>query len=544
MRCRNILMLALCLGMSCKKTASVPHVHADEHPQGHDHHAVGHGHTHGLVRGFTLWSKDYELFGELRQDGGEKSELLLHLTELKTFSALTGKRVDIEYNSDAGFKRVPLAETQPGIFLASLPIAQGAVLQAKVLVQGRVIWWPREDSDLITVGVSGQSLHDHAHAGQEHPQDEHPGPHEDHHDHGEIELLKEQQWNIPFATAEVRVASLEPTKEVLGHVEFPPNSTAQVSATMAGKIMQPLGGFPHPGQEVKAGQVLARIAPTVQSADQLSKLNLAVVRARSTLDGAASEFARQQRLAKQNATSRRALEQAQRDHTQAKEALKAAEASQRIYKRGSRNALAVRSPIAGILTAINVRIGELAATGQVMFRVSNTQSTWLRVHIPVQWMGELHKRGAISVFDDAQRKWKRFSVSSSEGQAPDAALLNVAVQADLNAQVVDVLYAIYSTRTRWLVGASKRILVPVGQPQRGWVIPRSAIVHHRGEDSVYVQVDGEHFVPRKVKIQLQQGDNVLVKSGLHAGERVVTKSASIVALAAKKDVPMGHGHLH
>lgn len=544
MKIHRLLPLVFLFG--CKPASPPqPHAHADEHVQGHDHHAKDHGHAHGQVQGFTLWSEDYELFGEVSVGGHHGAEVLLHLTTLRDFSPLTQAKVELEYKSgDGDNKRLTLEEQQPGIFKGTAPIAQNTALQTRVLVEGKAIWWPSEDSDLIIVGESGLSPHDHAHEGEAHPNDEHEGPHDDHHDHGEIELLKEQQWSIPFATAPVERASLEPTKEVLGHVEFPPSSTAQVSAPLNGKILPPEGGFPNPGQKVRAGQILARIAPTVQSADQLSQLNLAVANARTRVEGTRSELARQKRLAAQKATSQRSLEQAQRDFAQAQEALKAAQASQRIYKRGASNSIPVRSPIAGVLTHIHVRLGELASTGQVMFRVSDTTTTWLVTHIPVQWMGELQQRGPISVFDDGARKWERYEVSSEEGEATQASLLNIAVQADRNTQVVDVLYAIHVNDGRWLEGAAKRVLVPVGKPQTGFVLPRSAVVHSRGIDQVYVQVDGEHFVTHKVRIEMQQGDKILIQKGLSSGERIVTKGASVVSLASKADTPMGHGHLH
>lgn len=532
--------------VACKAApGSKAHRHADEHLEGHDHHAAEHGHQAGQVQGFTLWSQDYELFGELARRPGHDAQVLLHLTKLANFRPLSGARVSLEWEVGPGrFERVALKEQQAGIFSGEIPLDADQTLRARIRIGDRALWWEVEQSDLLVLGQSGRALHDHAHEGHEHPEDDHPGPHDDHHDHGEIELLKEQQWGIPFATARVQLASLEPTKEVLGHIEFPPSSTAQVSAPLAGKILPPPEGFPDPGQDVKAGQILARIAPTVQKAEQISQLNLALANAKTALEGSRSELARQERLALQQATSQRALEQAKRTFERASQSLKAAQASLRIYKSGAQNAIPVRSPIAGVLTNLNVRIGELAAMGQVMFRVSNTQTTWLRTHVPVQWMSTLQRRGPISVFNDVTRKWERFAVSSPEGQATQASLLNVAVRADRNTQVVDVLYAIHEHAGDWLVGAAKRVLIPVGAGQQGFVIPRSAIVHARGMDTVYVQVDGEHFVARNVSIALQVGDQVLVRSGVSAQDRVVTKGAAVVGLAAKADAPMGHGHLH
>lgn len=531
-----LLAVVLAVALAACKSPSSPNAHGHDHAGDHNHHAAEHGHSHGPVSQFTLWNQDYELFGEVAPGGHHDAQVLMHLTQLKDFSALSGAKVEMHYKLGGGEAHtLHLQEKQPGVFSGEFKNPENKELRTRVSVDGKVLWWPQENSDLVVVGKSGQAARPHEES-SEAPQD--------HHDHEEIELLKEQQWSIPFATAAATQGVLEPTKEVLGHVEFPPSSTAQLSAPLAGKILPPEGGFPNPGQSVQAGQILARIAPTLQSADQLAQLNLAVSHARTQVEGTRSELARQKRLAEHKATSQRSLEQAQREYARAQQALKAAKASQRIYKSGAQNSLPVRSPISGILTNIRVRLGELAATGQVMFRVSNTKTTWLVTHIPVQWMGQLQQRGPISVFDDAARKWERYQVASEEGQATQASLLNVAVQADRNTQVVDVLYAIHENSGRWLEGAAKRVLVPVGQTQKGVVIPRSAVVHQRGMDQVFVQVDGEHFVARTIRVQLQQGDKVLLRSGIEPGERIVVKGAAVVALAARSDTAMGHGHLH
>lgn len=544
MKYKMVLVLGLGLSPACQKGSS-----GHGHGHGHEAHAHSQDHGHGAakVEAFTLWNQHYELFGELTRQEHHHAKVLLHLTELREFTPFQGRAVELEWSDgDSPPQKVTLKERGPGVFQGELPIKLQDRPQLKVFAGGAALWWDGIESDRIDIAQTQQGRHDHDHEHNEQGDapEEHPGPHTGDHSEGEIQLLKEQQWSIPFGTAQVQEGWLEPTKEVLGHVEFPPSSTAQISAPMAGKILQPQGGFPDPGQTVHAGQVLARIAPTVRSADQLAHLSLAVANARTALEGARSELARQKRLAAQKATSRRALEQAQRDSIKAQETLKAAQASQRIYRRSSQNSVAVNSPISGVLTEIDVRIGELAAMGQVMFRVSNTQTTWLRVHIPVQWLNQLQRRGPISVFDDAKREWRSYSTSSQEGRATGASLLNVAVKADLNTQIVDVLYGIHSTESRWLVGAAKRVLVPVGEPRKGWVIPRSAVVHERGIDKVFVQVDGEHFSAQSVRVEMQQGDRVLVSAALRKGQRIVVKGAAVVGLAAKSDTSLGHGHLH
>ncbi len=84
------LILAMCLStvLACSSKPS-NHSHSSDHPDGHDHHAAGHGHGDTPTASVTVWSEDYELFAEYSLGVvGHKSSFLLHLTSLDGFAAL------------------------------------------------------------------------------------------------------------------------------------------------------------------------------------------------------------------------------------------------------------------------------------------------------------------------------------------------------------------------------------------------------------------------------------------------------------------------
>ncbi len=76
------------------------------------------------------------------------------------------------------------------------------------------------------------------------------------------------------------------------------------------------------------------------------------------------------------------------------------------------------------------------------------------------------------------------------------------------------------------------------------VVPRSALVDQDGRNVVYVQVDGEHFQERAVRIGPRAGNLVAISEGLRSGERVVTRGAHLVRLADKASGEAPHGHIH
>jgi multidrug efflux pump subunit AcrA (membrane-fusion protein) len=112
------------------------------------------------------------------------------------------------------------------------------------------------------------------------------------------------------------------------------------------------------------------------------------------------------------------------------------------------------------------------------------------------------------------------------------------------ARTVDVIYALRDPDPALRVGGLVQIAIPVGEEFTGVVVPRSALVDQDGRQAVYVQLDGEHFASRPVRVGPRAGDAVAIAQGLSPGERIVTRGAHLVRLA---DQPQGgepHGHIH
>jgi len=75
-------------------------------------------------------------------------------------------------------------------------------------------------------------------------------------------------------------------------------------------------------------------------------------------------------------------------------------------------------------------------------------------------------------------------------------------------------------------------------------VPVSAIVDDGGRPVVFVQRDGESFERRPVRTGAAAGNYVQVVEGLKAGDRVVSRGAYLVRLAALSTQIPAHGHVH
>ena len=75
-------------------------------------------------------------------------------------------------------------------------------------------------------------------------------------------------------------------------------------------------------------------------------------------------------------------------------------------------------------------------------------------------------------------------------------------------------------------------------------VPIEAVTDEAGQNVVYVMLGGESFERRILRLGIRDGGYVQVKSGLEPGERIVTRGAYLVRLAAASPAEAGHGHAH
>ena len=130
------------------------------------------------------------------------------------------------------------------------------------------------------------------------------------------------------------------------------------------------------------------------------------------------------------------------------------------------------------------------------------------------------------------------------GESPTAALVTVGRTVNPSSRTVDVIYALAGEDTSLRVGATVHVSVPVGRATKGIAVERSALLDQDGRAVVYVQVDGEHFEERTVRVGDRAGPWVSVREGLELGERVVTRGSHLVRLVGQSGDAVPHGHVH
>lgn len=516
------LALSLAVAAGCKGKSG-GHSHSSDHPSGHDHHAEGHGHDSPTVS-LTRWSEKYELFAEhTAGTAGQELSFLLHLTELEGFAALTHPDVSMVITGPTQTPNSPLKQVAPGIFAASIRLANAGPHTAALFIDGK-----NAVEFKIEVAPPGTEL-------AENQED----------DGGLIEFLKEQQWSVPFATEFVKTGVLVASVEVSGRIQTPPGGRAEVSAPIAGRLLAPKTGLPWPGTDVTQGQVLAQLQPAPSSPEEGARASLAVAEAQARASAAKAELERSQRLLKDDAIAKRDVEAAERENRVAQEAVRAASRAQRLFAgsagKSGQGAWRLTAPISGTLVSVHATPGATVSPGEALFEIVDARELWILARVPEQDAARLRSDRDASFQLTGQDTWQPIHIM---GDDATAALVTIGKVVDAQSRTVDVLYSLQKPDSSLRVGGLAQVSVPAGEEFVGLVIPRTALVQQGGRDIVYVQIDGEHFEERSVRVMASAGKRIGISGALKEGERLVTRGAHLVRLAESASGPAAHGHIH
>lgn len=521
------------------------HGHEDEHAHGHGFghesgHESGHGHDHGPdAIGITRWTDTLELFAEYPPAvTGEELALLAHLTVLDGFEALDDASAELVLDGPTRIDVGTAEKLRPGIFRFTFIAPAAGTYNGALSVSGSAVNDTVDGFELVVFPSVD--------AARQRTQNEAAGEAE------AISFLKEQQWQVPFATTFAAIETLIPTIEVAGEVTTPPGGQADVGAAIAGRVVVAThAGLPRPGQAVQRGELLATIAPAPAAPEAGAQAELAVVEATARMQAARAAVERAERLILDRAISQRAVDEARRELQVAQEAVQTARKARAVFSgatsgRGG-GSYRVTAPIAGIVVEVEATAGKPVKVGDPLFRVVNLDELWIRARVPEQ------QAAIIAADQDAAYKlpgldaWVSLDVTDATevvGERAAASVIDVGRVVDRRSRTVDVIYALSKPDPRLRVGAMLRVAIPAGQPWEGVVVPRDAVLDAEGGSIVYVQVEGESFEERGVRVGPRSGARVGIVSGVKGGERVVSLGANVIRLSSRARTAPAHGHVH
>ncbi|MES2759119.1 MAG: efflux RND transporter periplasmic adaptor subunit [Pseudomonadota bacterium] len=352
-----------------------------------------------------------------------------------------------------------------------------------------------------------------------------------------ISYLKEQQWQTDYGLTEVARRPLRTAIAATGVLRAPASREAQLTAMSAGQIVA-AKGFPQVGMVVRQGDVLAYLVPRLGGDTDIATLEVATQKARIAAQGAARERERLESLYKQEAVAEKRLTAARSEESLARADLAGAERRLGTYRQGGGGGIAIRAPIGGTVAAVSAAPGGFVNEGQALFHIADAARLWLEVRVAESDLGRIGQPSGASFsvagFD------RNFEVSAREG----ARLVGFGSVIDPVARTAPLVFEFANPDRRLRIGMAVKANVYSGNAADAIAVPFAAVVDDGGQSVVYVQRGGEAFERRAVQLGVRDGDWIELRSGVSAGERVVSKGAYQVRLAATAPAAMGEGHVH
>jgi cobalt-zinc-cadmium efflux system membrane fusion protein len=503
------LLLAAATWSACRDTEPPPQPAAPDPPA----HAV------------TIWSDTTELFMEFPPlVAGAEARFAIHLTDLSTFAPLREGKVVVRLEGDTIHRFEVDGPSTPGIFGVDVKVPAARRYQLAVELHSTKI---KDELRAGPVTVHG----DQAAAVAAVPGDE---------GEGATAFLKEQQWTLEFATGRV---DAKPHREVLSvpaTIEPRAGGSVEVRSPAAGRI---ISGATRPiGAAVSRSATLAEIIVRNDRIGEAPILKVELAQAESQLQLAQQDLARVERLASAGAVPQRRLAEARAAHEAAAARVKIAQeqlqhlelsrTGQGTGDPGER--VILRAPIAGSVAENNATPGATIEEGALLYRIVAVDRVHVVGAVPEQHIARLQNINGAEIdvpgLPSALRPTRLLSI----GRVVDPMKRSVPITFELAHPPVGV--AIGQGVTLRLIGAARGNEVAV---------PANAIVDDGGQTIVFIQTGGESFERRPVRVGApREGGLVQITDGLDGGERIVTRGAHLVRLAALSPQTPGHGHVH
>ena len=502
-------LLALLTSFAACRSAPPPEAAAAEDPPAH---AV------------TTFTDRTELFMEYPPlVAGEQARFAIHLTDLSDFSPLREGRVVVRFEGDTIQRFEVEGPSTPGIFGVDVTVPSARRYQVAVELHsdrltdehriGAVTVYPDSDAALAAMTAVEE---------------------------GATSFLKEQQWTMDFATAKVESGARPAVVRVPGMIEPRAGGSADVLAPAPGRITA--GVARAVGTRVGRGDGLVELIVRNDRLGEAPVLKLELAQADAALRLANEDLARVERLAsagavpqRRRAEARAAQETAAARVEIAREQLQHLELSRTGEGAGSAGErVIVRAPIAGVIAEARAIPGGAVEAGQLLYRVVAVDRMHVVGAVPEQYLARVQ-----------EVKFAEIEVPGTSAPLTTTRLVALGRVVDPRTRSVPVTFDLANPPAAVAVGQAITLRLITAPEGREVTVPASAVVDDGGQSIVYVQAGGESFERRPVRVGGErEGGHVHIVSGLEPGERIVTRGAHLVRLAALSPQTPGHGHLH
>jgi RND family efflux transporter MFP subunit len=361
----------------------------------------------------------------------------------------------------------------------------------------------------------------------------------------DIVLTPEAETRLGLATAAVESKQVSRVRAYGGEIALPPGASLVVSAPVGGRLQAP-SSEPPPvaGALVAARQPIFLLTPLlsperdvltpaervnlVQAKTALATSQITaegqVQQARVQYDKAKLDLERAERLLRDQAGTKRAVDDAQAQFTSTQKSLEAAESLKKQLdgltldaEAGKQNPLTIESPQDGMIRAQHATAGEVVSAGAPLFEVMRFDPIWVRVPVYAGETGDLALDQPAQVLPLTGDERASAITANPIAAPPTATLL---------AATVDLYYELPNPKGILRPGERMTVRVKLKSASEQRVVPWSAVVYDiYGSPWVYENTDPHTYVRRRVQVKYVVDKLAVLETGPNVGAKIVTASA-------------------
>lgn len=490
------------MAMSCNNKAEDAHAHNEDGSHvGEEIPRLSH----------TIWTHKTELFVEFPAlIVGNGSKFAAHFTVLDKHQPVREGSVTVSLIKDSqGIRNMVDAPSSPGIFSPAIQPKETGNYQL-VFELKTPDYFDKITIDDVTVYANADDAIKALGTAE---------------DDGSISFLKEQAWKIDFQTAPVISGEIYDVINTSGVWMPSSGSTKSLAAKSNGVVDFKVDNLTE-GTAVKQGQLLMSLNSQGLASNNLST---DIASAKAKFQQTKSEYERKKELYESKIVPKSEFEKVESSFEIAKANYQSLVAG---VSGGSKQ---IRAPFDGFIKSISVSNGDYVEQGVSLVTIGTHQSKVLKTQLAPNYGLTMDNVQGIW-YQTSDGQWK--DVTDGEGK-----ILSIGKDVERENPLISV-FAQVNADVDMPEGSLTSVQIAMGDATQNTMIPVNALLEDYGSYSVIVQLSGESFERRPVKIGKRNGENVEILQGLEVGEVVVTKGAYQVKMASMSGSTPAHGHEH
>ncbi len=358
---------------------------------------------------------------------------------------------------------------------------------------------------------------------------------------GSIRLTPAQIEANGIQTAPVTEQELVSTITVIGRVVPRAGYDSVVFSPFAGRLIADPARFPRIGSHLKKGDTIGQVeqiftaSESLQIAATYEQLKATVQQAEQEVAFQEAEYLRSKQTYEARATPLRLLQNAELNLKQARTRLEAAKRTKADYEaaRSSQNSaprrVTLRAPISGTVVAADFTPGQQIDPTKRLLTIVDLSRVWIEAGI---YEGDLP-----SV---RQARSAEIIARADQDRVYAGQLVAVGNVVDPLNRTLPITFEINNPDASLKIGMYVEARIPTGRRAKAHLVPASAVLTEEGQSFLFVEIQPGLYYRRVVTTGERSGSNVVIKTGLQVGERVVSVGAgSLRNESMKTQIPSG-----